>query len=383
MPPPLPAGHDSNVQVTVTWNNLTIIWIRGSVLFGGTGRGVLYYNKDGKWMPRKTSGDVPSYRCGSGAVVHKDTMYIMCGASRGMNYQDYSNDIHALNLNTWTWKKLDPKGSPPIKCAYLSTWLHDGKVYGFGGEISEDPQECSNQLFCYNVASNCWEWPSARGKIPSRRSFHTTFISGDTAFLFGGAQNTVQDVMNDLHTLNMLDLTWTQVHPSLEGKAADGFPEPRAGHSMTQVSSNAAVLFAGYDRCSPCHPHRDCWLLNIDKVLQGNIDKPRELFVHGHGRGLWERCHQHEEVLPPKIASRMLHSAVIEPISKRLWILGGLIQPIPNTSTKVLSMTFNSGTSLKFLAMERVARYFGPDHPMLEPMELPWHLKIELQNHFH
>ena len=49
MPPPLPAGHDSNVQVTVTWNDLTIIWVRGSVMFGGTGRGVIYYNKDGKW----------------------------------------------------------------------------------------------------------------------------------------------------------------------------------------------------------------------------------------------------------------------------------------------------------------------------------------------
>ena len=25
----------------------------------------------------------------------------------------------------------------------------------------------------------------------------------------------------------------------------------------------------------------------------------------------------------------MLHSAVIEPVSKRLWILGGLIKPVP------------------------------------------------------
>ena len=42
------------------------------------------------------------------------------------------------------------------------------------------------------------------------------------------------------------------------------------------------------------------------------------------------------------IASRMWHSAVIEPVSKRLWILGGLIQPAPavyvydlHTTTKV------------------------------------------------
>ena len=44
---------------------------------------------------------------------------------------------------------------------------------------------------------------------------------------------------------------------------------------------------------------------------------------------LWERCQQHEKKMPSRIASRMLHSAVIEPVSKRLWILGGLIKPMP------------------------------------------------------
>ena len=31
MPPPLPIGHDSNFQVAVTWNDLTIIWIRFAI----------------------------------------------------------------------------------------------------------------------------------------------------------------------------------------------------------------------------------------------------------------------------------------------------------------------------------------------------------------
>ena len=44
---------------------------------------------------------------------------------------------------------------------------------------------------------------------------------------------------------------------------------------------------------------------------------------------LWERCQQHEKRMPSRIASRMLHSAVIEPVSRRLWILGGLIKPVP------------------------------------------------------
>ena len=69
--------------------------------------------------------------------------------------------------------------------------------------------------------------------------------------------------MNDLFTLDMVSLRWNEVHPSLA--AARGLPEPRAGHSMTQVSSDAAVLFRGFH---PPQPSRDCWLLNVAKVLR-------------------------------------------------------------------------------------------------------------------
>ena len=368
MPPPLPAGHDNNVQVVVTWKNLTIIWIRGSVLFGGKKQGVLYCHMNGKWIPKITFGEAPSYRYGAGAEVHNDILYLMCGMS---STDDYSNDIHALDLNSWTWTKLSPQGSSPTKCAYLSTWLHNGKIYGFGGETSEYPQDCTNQFFSYNVASNCWEWPSVNGDKPTQRSFHTTLISDNTAFLFGGAQNTVEEVMNDLHVLNMEDMTWTQVHPSLAGEDAKGLPPPRAGHSLTKISPTAAVLFGGFYPPKP--PSKDCWMLNIGKVLAGGFQKPSDV---------WERCQQHEEKLPSRIASRMLHSAVIEPVTKRLWILGGLIQPIPSTTTRVLSLAFNSSTSLKFLAMERAASYFGPGHLRLGPTDLPSHLKTELENHF-
>ena len=39
-------------------------------------------------MPRRTFGDAPRYRYGAGAVVHNDTMYLMCGTSSGPD-KDY------------------------------------------------------------------------------------------------------------------------------------------------------------------------------------------------------------------------------------------------------------------------------------------------------
>merc|ERR1719188_230413 len=62
-------------------------------------------------MPRRAYGEAPIYRYGAGAVVHNDTMYLMCGTSSGPD-KDYSNDIHALDLKTWTWTKLNPGESP-------------------------------------------------------------------------------------------------------------------------------------------------------------------------------------------------------------------------------------------------------------------------------
>ena len=41
--------------------------------------------------------------------------------------------------------------------------------------------------------------------MPSPRSFHTTFVCGDTAILFGGLRDSVQNVKNDLYTLDMVD----------------------------------------------------------------------------------------------------------------------------------------------------------------------------------
>ena len=363
LPPELKDNHPE--FTAVTWKDQTII-------LSYTARAVIkaYCHKDGKWSLKKTRGDEPMFWTGSSATVHNDTMLLMGGLTLG---KVSSNDIYALDLHSWQWTKLGPKGNPPLGCHHLTTWMYDGKMYGFGGKASV---QYINQLFCYNIADNSWEWPFTRGKIPCPRAAHTTFICSDTVFIFGGWEN--GNKMNDLYTLDMVGMTWTQVHPSLIGTEGESLPKRRVGHSMTLVSSKAAVLFSGgidHD------PHGDIWLLNIGKVLRGDIKSPSSL---------WERCEQHEQSLSASGAKRIFHSAVVEPISKRLWIMGGLQKDratelrylYPKRTTEVLSLPFNSGASLKFLAMESALRHFSPGHPMLEETEIPRHLKIELENHF-
>ena len=372
MPPPLPLelgnyGY-SAVQVAVTWNDLTIVWC------GKVGRlSEVYYHRDGKWHLKSTHGDTPLYLSCSSATVHDDIMYLMCGQTEDGN--KVCNDIYTLDFNSWRWTKLNPRGTPPSESASLSTWLYNGKVYGFGGVggLSRVPLTFFNQFFCYNISANCWEWPSASGIIPSPRAWHTTFICDNTAFLFGGLSNGpdgVEFLLNDLYTLDMVSMTWTQVNSSLKGDIADGFPEPRAGHSMTLISTEVAVLFGG--TVSPGHASGDCWILNAGMVLRGEFETP----------SLWRRSKEHES-RSIRGATRKIHSAVVEPISKRLWIIGGLTgkRPQETKAKEIVSITLNSGTPLKLLAMESALRYFYPGHPMLEDTELPKTLIAELENH--
>ena len=137
---------------------------------------------------------------------------------------------------------------------------------------------------------------------------------------------------------------------------------------MTLISPEKAILFGGI-RDAEFQPINNCWLLDIGKVSKGEFTEPSSL---------WEHCERHEDYLGG--VRRMGHSAVVEPVSKRLWILGGVVDGW--ITDEMLSMSFNSGTSLKLLAMESALRHFRLGHPLLEATELPRHLKIEFENRY-
>ena len=97
---------------------------------------------------------------------------------------------------------------------------------------------CTNQLVCYNIADNCWEWPSFQGALPLPRFGHATIISGDTVYLFGGRYNEPHifgsKCFNDLHALDMVNMEWRLVH----GHTYDNekIPPAREFHTLTAIS---------------------------------------------------------------------------------------------------------------------------------------------------
>ena len=439
----LPFVHHRSHHVAVTWKDLVIIW--GGMMdeyhwpWGALppeyenpededeepwatehDPNAVYCHMNGKWSPKTTYGDIPpGVWEHAGAEVLDDTMYLMFGRSFGCRRTEcilgeicvcerIYDSIYALNLNSWRWTKLNPQGIPPIKCSSLSTWVHSGKFYGFGGQINRDDDShlhnrypdsllithdeqgtvlggdifyassFTNQLFCYNVSENCWEWPGACGDIPSPRYNHTTVACGDSVILFGGL-GIVHDrrgYMNDLYTLNLVDMKWTRAHRSI---IARGVPRERAMHSLTLISSRAAVLFGGSEWTKRWsdedYGYKDCWMLNTEKLLKGDFNRFKP-------STLWKRCKHQENRSSSLYATRMDHKAVVEPVSKRLWIMGGsscweLSEPY---ATEIISMSFNSATPLRLLAMESAIGYFGPNHPIWEATKIPRHLRTELED---
>ena len=128
-----PFVHNRSRHVAVTWNDVTIIW-GGLMVVGNDDPRAIYCHRDGKWFTITTGGDVPIARDSGCAAVIDDTLYVMCG---WCNDGEPKSNIYALELDLnstpWNWTKLTPSGTPPFKCGKLSSWVHKGKFYGFGG----------------------------------------------------------------------------------------------------------------------------------------------------------------------------------------------------------------------------------------------------------
>ena len=190
--------------------------------------------------------------------------------------------------------------------------------------------------------------------------------------------------MNDLYILRLGDCEWIRAHRSIISR---GIPRKRAEHSLTLVSPKTAVLFGGSKRSAdPMIPseadfgYGDCWILNTERLLNYDFDLYEDITYHPSC--LWKRCWYQENRPSSLDATRHCHKAVVEPVSKRLWILGGslcwdLRAPYP---TEIISMSFNSAAPLRLLAMESALSHFDPSHPVWEAHKIPQHLRTELED---
>ena len=357
------SGH-----VAVTWNNATLIW-------GGLGMkpmepsrvidpSVVHIHFNGKWMEKNTTGDTPTESVNASANVMDGKMFVV-GGFRYPERVRSENCIYVLDLVTWLWEKLNPNGNTPHcigsepSCP-LKSWPYKGKIYVYSCY-------CRMKLMCYNTSTNDWEYPIVSGQKPSIYLNPSIIIRDDTIFLFGGFTEIMDgsgslQTVNDLYILNMKSMRWELVHGSNPHNA---IPCARSDHSLTLISQSAAVLYGGHNQSD--ETLGDCWILDLDKARPGLQDPST----------IWTRLNQ------PQLQPRAYHSAVIDSVSQRLWLIGGSNAPLiwgglGNELIGPEKITV-SAVPLKILAAECAAKRICKDDPRTQPDQFPKSLSAVME----
>ena len=170
-------------------------------------RNKVYQHRSGEWIRRDTRGFVPEPSWNVVVQVVGDRMIVMDMVE---DDEDSYTIVCSLDLNSWTWIGLTPNGTPPsIPFFDGGTWVHNEKIYCFGGR----DYNYTNQLFCYNPSKNSWEWPNQGGDIPTPRFVPMTIVREDTVFVLGG--ESIEGPQNDLYILDMSGMVWTKVHGNI------------------------------------------------------------------------------------------------------------------------------------------------------------------------
>lgn len=146
-----------------------------------------------RWSKPEVSGPRPGARDGHTASVIGDFMYLFGGFEDSSD--QFSRDLHLLNLKTLTWRYIQTFGEPPsYRDFHTSTIMPSlNRMYIFGGRGDiHSPYHSQDEVYCpkivyLDLASNQWHMPTTTGSEPLGRRSHSacklSFFYGLVFFL--------------------------------------------------------------------------------------------------------------------------------------------------------------------------------------------------------
>ncbi|WCJ43121.1 Acyl-CoA-binding domain-containing protein 4 [Euphorbia peplus] len=195
-----------------------------------------------QWITPPISGLRPKARYEHGAAVVQDKMYIYGGNHNGR----YLNDLHVLDLRSWTWSKVDAKAgaaSNDVKpqaavtaCAGHSLIPWENKLLSVAGH-AKDPSE-TMQVKVFDPQSHTWSDLKTYGKAPISRGGQSVTLVGTSLVIFGG-QDAKRSLLSDLHILDLETMTWDEID------AVGVPPSPRSDHAAAVHAERYLLIFGG------------------------------------------------------------------------------------------------------------------------------------------
>ena len=127
--------------------------------------------------------------------------------------------ITSTGLFNWSKIKFDDQVKTPSPRQLHSGWEHLGKLWTFGGtgknnrgylaKHGEFNTGYNNQLLCFDPSRQGWTNVTSYGTIPDPRAGHSTTITGEKVWLYGGYG--AYGASDDLYQLTLSSLVWTQI----------------------------------------------------------------------------------------------------------------------------------------------------------------------------
>ena len=173
----------------------------------------------------------------------------------GLNVDGYQNDVQSLNLNLLKWGNIQTSGTAPSArdghSAISDCRRH--RMIVFGGFRNSTR---FNDLYSLNLSTLAWTQLSPTGSLPSARVGHSAVYDNttDCMIIFGGDSGSGS--LNDLYSLNLETLIWTKLSPT------GGPPTARDSHSAILDEGNRRmIIMDGED--SGGGALSDIWSLNM------------------------------------------------------------------------------------------------------------------------
>lgn len=125
--------------------------------------------------------DVPFQRYGHSAVAYGDKVYIW----GGRNDETVCDILFCFDTKTLKWSKPEVSGCLPLARDGHSACVYGHKMYIFGG-FEETIDQFSSDVHCLNLLTMQWEYIQTYGEPPAYRDFHTATVLSDRMYIFGG-----------------------------------------------------------------------------------------------------------------------------------------------------------------------------------------------------
>jgi|AntAceMinimDraft_5_1070358.scaffolds.fasta_scaffold156114_1 N-acetylneuraminic acid mutarotase len=167
------------------------------------------------------------------------------------------SDTHELDLNTLTWRKLEPEqapsgsGVPLIPCAGHRVVSHGSEVYLVGGRFKAGAGGAHLGILRMELSALgkavAWVPVDTAGVKPSARRGLSATVLGDELAVFGG-EDADRKYLDDAHVLDLTTMTWRSVGVGGSNGKAGGKnapPTPRAEHTAAAWGDDKLLIFGG------------------------------------------------------------------------------------------------------------------------------------------